>query len=53
MHGSCIESLAPRLGAALWASFVVANAQKMVKFIIVRHVFLALFQKHATILAQS
>jgi hypothetical protein len=39
-------------GSPLWASFVVEDAQKIVRFIRLRHVLLALFRKHAVIHAQ-
>jgi hypothetical protein len=40
-------------GSPLWASSVVEDAQKIVKFIRLRHVPLALFRKHAAIHAQG
>ena len=35
-----------------WIHFVVEDAQKIIKFIRLHHVFLALFYKHVAILAQ-
>jgi hypothetical protein len=40
-------------GLSQWASSVVEDAQKIVKFIRARHVPLALFRKHAAIYAQG
>jgi hypothetical protein len=40
-------------GLPQWASFVVEDAQKIVRFIRARHVPLALFPKHAAIHAKG
>jgi hypothetical protein len=40
-------------GLSQWASSVVEDAQKIVRFIRARHIPLALFRKHATIHTQG
>jgi hypothetical protein len=40
-------------GLPQWASFVVEDAQKMIRFIRARHVPLAFFRKHAAIHAKE
>jgi hypothetical protein len=55
MHGSCIESTASisYWGLPHLACSMVEDAQKIVKFIRLHLIILAIFRKHATIFAQG